>query len=178
MANMIRREERQPSTRGTQLSRGGGLDPFRMMRDLLRWDPFREMVPFALEERALANFVPQFDVKETKDAYVFCADLPGVKEGDLDISLTGNRLTISGRREEEARDESDTWYVYERSSGNFTRSFTLPEGIDAGSVGANLDNGVLTVSIKKKPEAQPKKIEVKPGAAQTTPNVKTEKAKA
>lgn len=175
MANMVRKGESQPST---AVARGQGFDPFRMMREMLRWDPFRELAPSGWEGRlAGGTFIPQFDVKETKDGYLFRADLPGVKESDLDISLSGNRLAINGRREEEERrEEGDTWYLYERSYGSFTRSFTLPDDIDPDSVEANLKEGVLTVLVHKKPEAQPRKINVKAEAGGT--QVKTEKAKA
>jgi HSP20 family protein len=101
------------------------------------------------------------EVKETKDSYIFKADLPGIKEDGLDISLTGNRLTISGQRREEKKDEGDRHYVYERSFGSFSRSFTLPEGIDADHVQAELKDGVLNVVVPKKPEVQPKRILVK-----------------
>jgi HSP20 family protein len=100
-------------------------------------------------------------VKETKDSYVFKADLPGVKEENLDVSLTGNRLTISGQRQEEKKEEGDRHYVYERSFGSFSRSFTLPEGIDVDHVQAELKDGVLNVVVPKKPEVQPKRILVK-----------------
>jgi HSP20 family protein len=89
------------------------------MRDLLRWDPFAELGP-----SAAGAFVPAFDVKETKDAYMFTADLPGVKESDLELSLTGNRLTISGKRDEEKKAQDERWYAYERSYGSFSRTFT------------------------------------------------------
>ena len=69
------------------------------MRDVLRWDPFRELEAAAAGDYGL--FAPSFDVKENKEGYVFRADLPGVHEDDLEISLTGNRLTISGKREQE-----------------------------------------------------------------------------
>jgi HSP20 family protein len=107
------------------------------------------------------GFAPSFDVRETKDAYVFTADLPGVKEGDLELSLTGNRLTLSGRREEEKREEEDRWFAYERSYGSFSRSFTLPEGVDPDHVQAELKDGVLRVSVPKKAEVKPRKIELK-----------------
>jgi HSP20 family protein len=108
--------------------------------------------------------VPSFEIKETKEAYVFKADVPGIKESDLDVTLTGNRLTVSGKREAEKQEHTDTYYVYERSYGDFARSFTLPEGVDASSVNAELNQGVLTLSIKKTPEAQPKKIAVQSAA--------------
>ena len=157
MANIIRRrQETAPS-----VSREW--DPWRMMNDLLRWDPFREMgfIRPGVEE---GQFLPTFDVRETKDAYIFKADLPGVKESDLDISITGNRLTVSGKREAEEKQEGDTWYAYERSYGSFTRSFTLPEGIDPDHVRAELKEGVLALHVPKRPEVQPKRVQLKSGS--------------
>lgn len=132
-------------------------EPFRVMRDLLGWDPFREMMPFP---QGQAGFIPSFEVKETKEGFIFKADVPGVKESDLEVTVTGNRLTVSGRREAEMQEQNDTYYTCERSYGEFTRSFTLPEGVDPNSVTAELKEGVLTISIKRTPEAQPKKIAV------------------
>ena len=153
MANMIRRgggeRELQP----------GGWESLRFLRDLMGWDPFAEMLPSA--GRDVASFTPRFEVKETKDAYLFKADLPGVHEKDLELTLNGNRLTVSGKREAEERNEGDTWYAYERSYGTFSRSFTLPEGADADHAEADLKNGVLTISVAKKPESQPRKIALK-----------------
>lgn len=143
------------------LTRSRGVDPFEVMRDFIRWDPFRELSRGVVGGGEAAGFIPSFEVKETKDSYVFKADLPGVKQEDLDISLTGNRLTLSGQRQEEKKDESDTHYVYERSFGSFSRSFTLPEGIDVDHVQAELKDGVLNVVVPKKPEVQPKRILVK-----------------
>ncbi len=150
MANILRRGESVPSTLGR-------FDPFEMIRDLARWDPFREMVPTATRE---LQYVPQFDVRETKDGYVFKADLPGIDEKDLEVSVSGNRLSVSGKREAEKADESDTWYSYERSYGSFCRSFTLPEDVDQNACNADLKNGVLTLVLGKKPEKQPKKISI------------------
>ncbi len=153
MANLIRR------TGGGELQQRARLwDPFEMMRDLMRWDPFADAGPIGARE---AMFTPAFEVKESNDSYLFKADLPGVKEEDLDISLTGNRLTVSGKREEEKREEDERYYAYERSYGTFSRSFTLPEGVDPEHAEADLSSGVLTVSIPKRPEVKAKKIEVK-----------------
>jgi HSP20 family protein len=151
MANLIRRSTPGAAAPARQL------DPFEMMRDLMRWDPFGELGTWTRGEQA---FLPSFEVKETKDAYLFKADLPGVKEEDLEISLTANRLTVSGKREEESRHEEDRYYAYERSYGSFSRSFTLPQGGDAEHAQAELTSGVLTVRVPKKPEVQPRKIEV------------------
>lgn len=152
MANIVRRGESQPTTAR------GEWDPFRMMRELLRWDPFSEMAPMWGERAA---FSPSFEVKETGNEYVFKADLPGVKEEDIDISVTGNRLTVSGHREAEERQDGETYFTVERSYGAFTRAFTLPEGVDADHVQAELKNGVLTLVLPKRPELQPKKINLK-----------------
>lgn len=138
-------------------------DPFRMARELLRWDPFREMATIAPTFETRAVFTPSFEVKETKDAYVFKADLPGVKDADLEVTRTGNRLTISGKRDEDREEKTETYYAYERSYGSFTRAFTLPDGIDADQIHADLKDGVLTLVVPKKPEAQPQKIALKTG---------------
>jgi HSP20 family protein len=137
-------------------------DPFREMQALLRFDPFREMRPFfggyALPDMA---FNPAFEVKETKDAFLFKADLPGVKESDLEVTVTGDRLVISGKREDEKKEKNETLYTYERSYGAFTRSFMLPQGADTTHAHAELKDGVLTLVLPKLPEVQPKKIAVK-----------------
>ena|SRR6188768_202936 len=134
-------------------------DPFRAMRELLRWQPFAELAPsFGALEGVV--FSPAFEVKETKEGFVFRADVPGVKDADLDVKLTQNRLSISGKRESEKSEKGDTFYTNERSYGSFTLSFTLPEGVDADKIRAELKEGVLTLSIPKRPEVQPKKIAV------------------
>jgi HSP20 family protein len=160
--NLIRRDKRDvPATRRAQ-----EWNPFRVMDELLRWDPYGTM------ERAGVgtDFLPSFDVKETKDAYVVEADLPGVKEDNVEISVTGNVLQITGRREQETRDEGDQWFVVERSYGQFARSFSLPEGADPENVKADMKNGVLKISIPKRPEVQPRRISLTGGG---TPKVKS-----
>jgi HSP20 family protein len=141
------------------------LAPLRMMRRLLGWDPFQQMAPFVHAEEPGLTFTPAFEVKETKDAYEFRADVPGVAESDIDITVTGNRLTISGTREAEAEDRTDRYFATERLYGSFVRTFTLPDGVDAERISASLANGVLHVIVPKKPETQPKKIAVSPRRA-------------
>jgi HSP20 family protein len=160
MANVTVRKEAE--TRPATLAQVPAWEPSRMMRDFFGWDPFREMAPFIAPMPA--TFMPSFEVKETKDAYLFKADVPGVKESDIQISLTGNRLTIAGKREAEKQEQTDTYYTYERSYGDFTRSFTLPDGVDVNNVQAELKEGVLSLSVKKLPEAQPKKIAIQSAA--------------
>jgi HSP20 family protein len=122
------------------------------------WDPFREMAPFFAEERLALE--PAFEIKETKEGYLFKADVPGIKEADLDVSITENRLTISGKREAEKEDKGDTFYTYERSYGSFSRSFTLPDAVNASAIRADLRDGVLSVVLPKTPESMPKKIPI------------------
>jgi len=153
MANLIRRTGQQMESTPAQW------EPLRLMRDLMGWESFAGLLPSLLSESAV--FAPRFEVKETKDAYVFKADLPGIEEENLDITLTGNRLTVSGRREAEQRDEGDTYYTYERSYGTFARSFTLPDGADAEQVEADLRDGVLMVSVAKRTAHQERKISLK-----------------
>ena len=151
MTNLIVRSGEPPrtSTQG---------EPFHWTR----FDPFRQMAPFSTGEEQPARFAPDFEIKETKDGFVFKADVSGVKEKDLEISMTGNRLTISGKREADKDESTDTYYACERSYGSFTRAFTLPEGTLAGNhIRAELNQGVLTLLIPKKPELQPRRIEVK-----------------
>ena len=159
MANLIRRDNRDVA-RGT--SPDYRVDPFRVVDALLRWDPFRGGDWGGVT--TAPEFMPRFDVKEAKDAYVIKADLPGVKEEELDVSLNGNLLTISGKRDGDHYEEGDAYYAMERSFGTFARSFTMPESVDGNSVIADLKNGVLTVRIPKKPESQPKRIAIGKGA--------------
>lgn len=143
-----------------QIMREFARNPFEMMRDLMRWDPFGEMAPITSGAR---RWSPDFEVRETKSSYVFKADLPGTKKEDLDISLVGNRLQVSGRRDEEEEARDDTYYAYERNYGSFTRTFTLPDTADTEHVSSELRDGVLTLVVPKKPEAQPRKIQIGTG---------------
>lgn len=143
-------------------------DPYKMMRDFMRWDPFREMTPYFNANEGATAFFPAFEVKETPEAYSFKADLPGVKPEDVEVTMTGSRLTISGKREAEHREKNDTFYAYERTYGHFSRAFTMPGGADADHIKAELRDGVLNVMVPKRPEVQPKKVTV-----QTEPSKKS-----
>ena len=138
-------------------------DPFRSMRELMRWDPFREMAPVFAPEPA--GFFPAFDIKETRDGFLFRADLPGIKPADLSVTFEGDRLQVSGKREADHEEKSDTYYAYERTYGNFVRTFTLPASADSRQVHADLSDGVLTISVGKLPEAQPRRIQIESGMA-------------
>src|SRR6185295_16044028 len=131
-------------------------DPFQMMRELAAWDPFREMSRGG--SAPAGAFVPGFEVKETRDAYVITADLPGVEEGDVDVSLAGNQLTISGAREQESQGDGEQYYALERAYGAFVRTFSLPGGADQDNVTAEMKNGVLRIAIGKRPDVQARRI--------------------
>jgi HSP20 family protein len=128
-------------------------DPFHVARELLSWDPF-------FSARQISAYVPAFEVKETNDAFVLKADIPGVAEADLDIAVHNSVLTVSGTRHAEERKDGETFALYERQYGSFSRSFSLPDSADGDRVEAKLDNGVLNLTIFKKAEAKPRKIAV------------------
>lgn len=137
-------------------------EPWRVVRDLLRWDPFREVSgasPFA--GVGPGQLSPDFDVMETEGEYVFKADLPGVAEKDIDITMTGNRLTVSGKREIEEQAEGESYFTCERSFGAFSRSFTLPAGSDPENIDADLKEGVLVLKVPKLPEVKARKVTIK-----------------
>ncbi|MDE3244956.1 MAG: Hsp20/alpha crystallin family protein [Acidobacteriota bacterium] len=134
-------------------------DPFRLLREANRWDPFQDLGLRPLGK--METFMPAFDLKETPTEFSMKADLPGIKEDDLDISVSGNRLTISGKREEEIIHDDEICHAYERTFGSFSRAVTLPEDVDANKVNAQLKDGVLSVTIPKSPEIRPRKVEVK-----------------
>lgn len=127
--------------------------PYQLMREFLR-DPFGAMTP-SMNDLSIA-----MEVRETPDSFVFEADIPGVAKDDIDIQLHGNRLSISGKRDQETENRDDRYYTYERSYGSFQRVFTLPDQADTEHIRSQLDNGVLTLVVPKKPGAQPRKIQV------------------
>lgn len=143
----------------TTNSKGNGnryQDPFSLARSIFGFDPFFDM------QRGVskATFAPAFEVKEREDAFVLQADVPGVKESDLDISVNGNVLTVSGSRQAHERKEGETYYLYERNYGSFSRSFTLPDEANLEAIEARLNDGVLHLTIGKKAESKPRKITV------------------
>src|SRR4029079_5814649 len=100
--------------------------------------------------------------------FILKADVPGVAEADLDIAVHNSVLTVSGTRHAEERQEGDSFALYERQYGSFSRSFSLPDTADGERVEAKLDAGVLTLTIWKKAEAKPRKIALKK-SAETVP---------
>ncbi|KAD3336443.1 hypothetical protein E3N88_31962 [Mikania micrantha] len=133
-------------------------DPFSL--DI--WDPFREFpIPsssdLSNETSALVN--ARVDWKETPEAHIFKADLPGIKKEELKVEVEdGNVLQIFGERNVEKEDKNDKWHRVERSSGRFTRRFRLPENAKMEEVKAAMENGVLTITV---PKTEAKNTDVK-----------------
>ena len=127
------------------------------------WRPLADALERASgwgDHQVAEYFSPAIDAKETNEAFVFELDLPGVRDEDLDVQVENQTLTIKGKRERKEKEENESYCSCERSYGSFSRSFTLPVSADTESVTADLSHGVLTVSVSKKPEVQPKQITV------------------
>jgi len=106
------------------------------------------------------RWLPAMDLVEADDHFVLKADLPGLTEDDVAIEFQDNTLTISGERKAEYERKDRAFYRLERSFGKFSRTLTLPEGIDADRIAASFDNGVLEVHIPKPEERRPRRISI------------------
>jgi HSP20 family protein len=149
---------------------------------LIRWEPAREINSLQQEmNRLFSSFfdtppaagggdgggvrrwIPAMDLVETDDHYVLRADLPGMSEGDVDLSLEDNVLTLSGERKTEHEQGGEGFYRLERAAGAFSRSLTLPEGVDGDAISARFDKGVLEVRIPKPEQRKPRKLQIAVG---------------
>jgi HSP20 family protein len=127
------------------------------------WDTLRELQVWHERLATLPKeaWAPPIDVYETADRYVITAEVPGLKRDHIDISLEGFRLTIRGRRPDPpAASQPIRFHQVERGRGPFSRTFELPEEVDAAGVSADLTNGILTVTLPKLPHAPVRTIEV------------------
>ena len=104
------------------------------------------------------SFSPAIDVRASSDEIVFTADVPGLKQEDLEITLENGVLTLKGQRRYEGNGKDKVWLG--RSYGSFERSFTLPDTVDPEHLSANLEDGVLTIKIAQLPKAKPRKITI------------------
>lgn len=145
---------------------GNEWNPIQLVENMLRWDPFTSFYPTE-GSMASAAFMPHVDVVETQSSYVFTADLPGIREEHLDIAVTGNQLVISGQREATAPQEGERCHLHERTHGTFRRTFTLPDGTNPEQVTASLRDGVLTLTVEKRQEVQPRRIQLSAKAQAT-----------
>jgi HSP20 family protein len=136
----------------------------------MRPEPFSQEVNrlfntlFDVGETSAQRWVPAMDLVEAEDHFVLKADLPGLAEDDVSIEIHDNTLTISGERSAEHEQHERGWYRVERQFGRFSRSLTLPEGIDADSVSAAFEKGVLEVRIPKPEERKPRRVEINAGS--------------
>lgn len=145
---------------------------------VVRWEPLRELSSLQNEmnrlfgtvfdqpgggQGALRRWMPAMDLVETGDHFVLRADLPGMAEEDVKIEFEDGTLTVSGDRRAEHESNGEGYYRAERAFGAFSRSLTLPQGVDPEAVTAAFDRGVLEVRIPKPEERKPKRISI--GAA-------------
>jgi len=145
------------------------------MANIVRWEPFgdlmtlRDAMDRLFEDSVIRprNWVAPMleglavDMYETKDDVVVKATVPGVKAEDIDISITGDTLTIKGEFKEEEKVEKENYIRRERRQGSFSRSLNLPTSVNADKANAEFDNGVLKLTLPKSEEVKPKTIEVK-----------------
>jgi HSP20 family protein len=152
---------------------------------IVRWEPLREFSTLQNEMNRLFNTVfdapaqgnnggtlrrwmPAMDLVETDDHFVLRADLPGLSEQDVNIEVEDRVLTVSGERKSEHESTKEGYHRVERAFGSFSRSLTLPEGIDAEAVEASFDRGVLEVRIPKPEQPKPRKITIAPKTIEAT----------
>src|SRR3954453_5527779 len=149
---------------------------------LVRWDPIRELDSLQgdmnrlfdrfFEDRtangASRRWIPAMDLVETEDHLVLRSDLPGMTEEDIDIEIKDNVLTVSGERKAENEEKGEGYHRVERAFGSFSRSLTLPQGVDPEQVDANFDKGVLEVRIPKPAEAKPTRVQIGTGTVEGT----------
>lgn len=141
---------------------------------IVRWDPFAELASLRREvDKLFEEFFPRFrisrfeeigvpiDMYHTPEAVVVKAVLPGVKPEDVDITITGNTLTIKGEVKTEKDVRREDYLYQERRYGAFSRSVDLPSGLETDKAEATFEHGILTLTIPKAEEVKPKVIKVK-----------------
>jgi HSP20 family protein len=127
---------------------------------LERWRPGFDVGPFWMATDGDKNWMPAIDIFEKKDKFVVKAELPGMKEDDIDVSVIGGTLTISGEKETETEVNEEDYYHSERSYGNFMRAVSLPSNVNTDKIEAKYEDGVLEITLPKIAELKPKKVKV------------------
>lgn len=173
-----------PFRSGGLAERGGyGGDPFlslhremnRLFDDVLRGS---FGVPVQSGEQGRGMMMPHMDVSETENEVRICAELPGVSEKDVDVSLSGDVLTIRGEKKLERKDDTENYHFVERSYGTFQRSLRLPYAVDPDQVQASFENGVLTVTLPKgKEQERSRRIQVIGSNGQASQGEQNQKAR-
>jgi HSP20 family protein len=136
---------------------------------LAHWDPFTEMS--RIQDRMLGRgwterevgFRPAVDIYEDDKGIHVKAELPGLKPEDIKVSVENRVLTISGERKLENEEKKDNYHRVERFYGTFNRSFALPHEVATDEIDAKYDEGVLSVSLPRRPETKPREIAIKKG---------------
>jgi HSP20 family protein len=148
---------------------------------LVRWDPIRELDSLQADMNRLFDsffgdrradggstrrWIPAMDLAETDDHLVLRADLPGMTEDDIELEIKDGVLTISGERKAEHEEKGEGFHRMERAFGHFSRSLTLPQGVDAKEVDANFSQGVLEVRVPKPAESKPTRVAIGKGSVE------------
>ena len=144
---------------------------------LVRWDPIRDLDSLQTDMNrlfdrffeggrangnggAVRRWIPAMDLVESEDNLVLRADLPGMKEEDVEIEIKDGVLTVSGERKAEHEQKGEGFHRVERAFGRFSRSLQLPDGIDAGKVAASFEDGVLEVKVPKPEQTKPTRVQI------------------
>jgi HSP20 family protein len=158
------------------------------MSSLARFDPFREMMtlrsamdrlfdsaylsPGSVWQGALEPDLA-LDVAETENAYIVKASIPGINPNDLELTFVENTLNLKGEVKEEQESENSRYHLRERRYGVFSRSVSLPSGINTDKIRASYDAGILTIHLPKVEEVKPKRINIGSGERQRVIEAKT-----
>jgi HSP20 family protein len=116
------------------------------------------------ESLSMGSFIPPVDVYEDAQQLVLKLEVPGIRQEDLDVRVENQTLTIKGERKFEKDEKQENFHRIERRYGTFTRTFTLPQTVDAGAPKASYENGVLAITLPKKEAAKPRQVKVEIGA--------------
>jgi HSP20 family protein len=145
-------------------------------KELTPWRPFGELSSLRREmDRLWENFfgerpltrmwerewAPSLDVSETRDNFVVKAEVPGIDAKDIDISLTGDVLTIKGEKRQEKEEKEEDYHLVERSYGSFSRSVRLPAEVESNKIKASYKNGILNITLPKSEKVKAKEVKIK-----------------
>ena len=139
----------------------GGRSLMRFPRSMFDWD----IEPFSDLTRRLGAVTPRIDVHETDKAFTVDAELPGMDEDDIELTLSDGLLTLKGEKKEEKDEKKKDYYLYERHYGSFKRTFRVPDSVEQDKVAANFKKGVLSITMPKSAKARKEEKRIKIKAA-------------